>query len=140
MSKLENFLSNLEDFELASFYHFRFNSFLKYSKKIILNELKRRNIEELEVNKYLPVTNEKIEEDIIAEKICPKCYSNKFYSSNETESILIKFETYDYSEKYKTCLICLYSQEKINHDKKRKTLWNNLSAILFLKNKKIIKS
>jgi len=140
MSKVKNFISNLNDNELASFYHFRFNSFMKNSKKIILDELKSRNIKEYQIDKYLPKLNKKIEQDVSAEKICPKCYSNKFYISNEIESITIKFETTEYIENYKTCLICLHSQDKIDRKKEKDNSWNIFSLIKLLRGKKLIKN
>ena len=140
MSKLENFISNLDNTELASFYHFRFNSFMKNSKKIILNELKNRNMKEYQIEKYLPKLTEKIEREITDKKICPKCYSNKFYDSTEIEKITIEFETIEYSENYKTCLICLYSQEKIDKKKKKHNSWNIVSLMRILRGKKMIKN
>jgi len=140
MSKLQNFISNLDNTELASLYHFRFNSFMKNSKKIILNELKNRNIKEYQIEKYLPKLNKKIEREITEGKVCPKCYSNKFYDSNEIENITIKFETIEYLENYKTCLICLYSQDKIDKKKEKDRSWSVFSLIKLLRGKKLIKN
>ncbi|MDX1828621.1 MAG: hypothetical protein R3342_03650 [Lutibacter sp.] len=133
MSELKKFLHDLEDFELASFYHFRFNSFMKNSKEKILNELKSRNIKEYQIDKYLLKLNEKIELEIEEGKVCPKCYSDKFYNSTEIENITIQFETIRYSENYKTCLICLHSQDKIESQKEKNSIWNIFSVIKLLK-------
>ena len=130
MSKLELFVKEIEDYELASLYHYRFNSFMPYSKKIILNELKKRNIREDNINRYLISENAELKNKVSKREICPRCFSNEFYNSKEKESVTFQYETHEYEMDYKTCLVCLYSQDKIDHEKQKEKGSTNIFSFL----------
>ena len=136
MSKQKEFIEKLEDFELASFYKFRFQSFMDGSKRITLAELERRKINVDDIEKYLPAKNEIDKQKLESLEICPRCYSNELYIANEKESVTFKYATLDYNVDYKTCLVCLYSQDKEDHKKEKKGLWNIFSMLRFMINRK----
>lgn len=107
MSRLLNFLKTLTDFELAQFYKFRYNQFLPGSKDKILSELKERGMDINSLNSYRQNKRMKTES-----AQCPKCHSNKFYTASEVETIEFMRSTIEVDEYYKTCLVCLFSEEK----------------------------
>ncbi|NOQ91575.1 MAG: hypothetical protein GQ552_02540, partial [Flavobacteriaceae bacterium] len=111
MSKLKEFVEKLEDFELASFYKYRFSSFMDNSKKIILKEFRKRKMYESNLDEYLPNKEDIDKQKLESSEICPRCFSNEFYSASENESITYQYATIDYNMNYKTCLVCLYSQD-----------------------------
>ena len=130
MNKLELFVKEIEDYELASLYHYRFNSFMPYSKKIILNELRERNIRQDNINKYLKKENAELKDQVLKREICPRCFSNEFYNSEEKENVTFQYETHEYEKNYKTCLVCLYSQDKIDHKKEIRNGSSNIFSFL----------
>jgi len=110
MSKLASFLSELSDHELKAFYHFRYKQFMKGSQEKIDLEMQSRGI--------LPVDFEEVfrkarhftyEAD---PNVCPRCLSERFYTSHEVETITYHYATVELDVDYKTCLVCLYSQDK----------------------------
>ena len=106
MSKLQEFLDVLSDSELANFYLYRYEQFLKGSKDKIDAELSKRNISKENIEIY------RLENKVISEDKCPRCGSNKFYNSTEIETITYSYASVDLEVDYKTCLVCLYSEEK----------------------------
>lgn len=107
MSKLLNFLKTLTDFELAQFYKYRYNQFLPNSKDKIVSELKERDMNIMDLDSYKQkkhISNQKT--------LCPKCHSSKFYTASERETIEFVRSTIEVDEYYKTCLVCLFSEEK----------------------------
>lgn len=130
MSKLKLFIEKIDDYEIAALYHFRFNSFMPNSKKNILEELEKRNIRLDDINKYLKKETAELKNQIELRKICPRCYSNEFYNSQELEEITFQYETHEYTADYKTCLVCLYSQDKIDHEKEKNLGGTNIFSFL----------
>lgn len=110
MSKLTTFLSELSDHELKAFFHFRYKQFLKGSQEKIDVEMKKRGIipvdQEEHINKALHFTSKN------NPNVCPQCLSEKFYTAHEVESITYSYATIELNVDYRTCLICLYSQDK----------------------------
>lgn len=104
MSKLTNFLEELNDQELVSFYHFRYEQFIKHSKEKIDQEIDFRGLDRS--NLVLNV------EGNLQEDLCSRCGSSKFYTSNEIETITYSYASLDLNMNYKTCLVCLYCEEK----------------------------
>jgi hypothetical protein len=134
MSKLKLFIKKIDKYELASLYKYRFNSFMPNSKKMILDELALRNKREDNINSYLKKRTTELQVDIENGKICPQCLSNEFYNSAEIENITFQYETHEYTKNYKTCLVCLYSQDKIDHKTERNKGGSNIFSFLkFLK-------
>ena len=115
MSRLNNFLKTLTDFELAQFYNYRFHQFLPSSKQKIEAEFKERGLEIEKLDCYVK------KENIINKKAqCPRCHSNKFYTAKERETLEFARSTIEVDEYYKTCLVCLFSAEKPKNYKQHK--------------------
>lgn len=111
MSKLQDFLTQMNDHELASFYTYRYNEFMKTSKEKIEAEMAVRGMTPENLNDYYSIP-QNAKELIDQKEICPRCYSAKFYDSNELESINYSYASVEISVNYKTCLLCLHSPEK----------------------------
>ena len=71
MSKLDNFLKNLEDFELAAFYKYRFETFIPSTQENIIKCLKERNIEISTINSFIESTK-KQNRDNKNNRNCPR--------------------------------------------------------------------
>ena len=112
MSKLATFLSELSDRELAAFYHFRFTEFMKGSQEKILAELETRSMEIESISTYLK-RDELDTFRIMENNLCPRCMSSKFYTSHEVETMTYSYATVDLKVDYRTCLVCHYSQDKV---------------------------
>lgn len=136
MSKLKEFVEKLENFELASFYKYRFSSFMDNSKKIILKEFRKRKMFESNLEEYFLNKEDIDKQKLESSEICPRCFSNEFYNENENESVTYQYATVDYTMNYKTCLVCLYSQDKEDHKNKRSGIRNLFSFTNFLINRK----
>ncbi|HLV40749.1 MAG TPA: hypothetical protein VKY37_00590 [Brumimicrobium sp.] len=108
MSKLQTFLDELTDSELISFYNYRYEQFMELSKDKIDSELIKRGIQKEDFDQF--------KVDILSntEGRCPRCGSQKFYNSEEIETITYSIASLDLEVDYKTCLICLYSEDKEN--------------------------
>ena len=111
MSALTDFLLELTDHELAAFYHFRYEQFMQGSKDKILKELENRSIHVGSIPDYLE-RNDSDKHKIIENDLCPRCMSSKFYTSHEVETITYSYASVDLDVDYKTCLVCLFSEEK----------------------------
>lgn len=121
MSKLAAFLSELSDHELRAFHHFRFDQFMKGSKEKITLELENRQISfnnPDEFEKHLQLARE---EGIFTKRasLCPRCLSEKFYTSHEVETITYHYASVNLDVDYRTCLVCLYSQDKVDNETDR---------------------
>lgn len=106
MSKVQQFLDELTDNELLGFFHFRYSEFLQGSKDKIDAEIQKRR---LNVEAFDPSVARSDHSD---EKNCPRCGSSKFYNSTEIETITYSYASVDIKTDYKTCLVCLYCEEK----------------------------
>ncbi len=113
MSKLKEFLEQLEDYELANFYKYRYDSFMPSSMEMIDTEIGNRKMDLSNDTLYQP--DKIIEKN--SQNYCPRCLSSKFYLANELESTTFKYSTIEYTMDYKTCLVCLFSEEKNKHKK-----------------------
>ena len=107
MSKLQEFLSILSNHELARFYEYRYPEFLKGSKEKIDEELKRRAMDKNNLSPHINPHNHQENSTV-----CPQCYSSKFYTSTEIETVNYSYASVDLEVDYRTCLVCLYSEEK----------------------------
>ncbi|MBI9056029.1 MAG: hypothetical protein JEY96_19565 [Bacteroidales bacterium] len=127
MRRLQYFIDSLEDFELLAFYKYRFESFMKGSQEKILKELDKRDFS-LDSIDTLIVKNKKPESEI-KDEYCPRCYSKHFYLASEKDNITISYATVEINNRFKTCLVCLYSQEKAEFKKERRSIWNIFGAL-----------
>ncbi len=110
MSKLATFLSELSDHELKAFFHFRYTQFLKGSQEKIDAEMKKRGIIPVDQEEHIKKARQFAPKN--NPNVCPQCLSEKFYTAHEVESITYSYATIELNVEYRTCLICLYSQEK----------------------------
>jgi len=134
MSKLQDFIDSLEDFELGAFYKYRFESFMKGSQDKILKELEKRNISIDSIDSLID-KNSKLDSEV-ENKYCPRCYSKHFYLASEKDYITIKYETVEINNNFKTCLVCLYSQDKANYKKEKRKAWNIFGALRVISKRK----
>lgn len=118
MSRLHEFLKELSDLELAHFYRFRYKEFIPASREKILEEMKGRGMDENELDIYTGTIPPDAAEKIRRYEMCPRCYSEKFYNSRETEMIQFSFASVEHEVDYKTCLVCLYSDDKAKSESK----------------------
>ncbi len=123
MSKLESFLTELTDTELVNYYEYRYEQFMPASKKRITDELAKRNMKLDRLQSYVKLPDSYSEENIKKQKLCPQCFSEKFYNSKEMETGMDSSSD-EFEVDYKTCLVCLYSKEKDMVAKKRNSIWN----------------
>ncbi|MDX2361856.1 MAG: hypothetical protein QNK23_13690 [Crocinitomicaceae bacterium] len=112
MSKLQNFLEVLTDSELANFFTYRYHEFMPASKEKIDLEFKSRGMRLSKLEFYKEVPDNITPERILKLEFCPRCYSKKFYTSQEIETVSYSYASIDSKVDYKTCLVCLYCQDK----------------------------
>ena len=125
MSYIKDFISKLEDFELASFKKYRYHTLMENSRNLIDEEFKSRQLDPNNYEAYLPNEEDIEQQKLESEEICPQCYSNEFYMSSEVDQISFKGHSLDLKEDFKTCLVCLYSQDKKDTLKRRNRIgWN----------------
>lgn len=111
MSKIQEFLDELSNYELIKFYEYRYEQFLKPSKDKIDREFEKRDINKLDFEKYT------IEKGDVEQELCPRCASSKFYNATEIESLTYSYATVNLKVDYRTCLVCLFSEKsKQNND------------------------
>ena len=123
-----HFLDTLDEYELANFYFYKYNTFLEHSKKEIdkyffVKGISQDNIKALvEENKMLKHEN--------IEKRCPQCYSSK---KIKTQELLTTMSSYGALASYmynvrkmvnvEDCLICGYQFSNINRSSSKKDNW-----------------
>lgn len=118
MSKLQHFLEQLSDWELANFYNYRYGQFIKQSQQKIDAEIEKRGIDTGSVEMEY---NEKA-------LLCPRCFSDKYYDSTEMETITYHYATVDFEVDVRTCLVCLYSSRSEHANSKTE----HVSALGFI--------
>jgi len=127
MRKIEFFLAQLANFELANFYKYRFDSFMPSSQNSILAELKKRSIGLGEIEKYTAPPKKYVEN--INKELCPRCLSSKYYNATEKESVTFSYATVDYEYNAKTCIICSFSKDKIDNKRVKRSLFSVLNFL-----------
>ena len=122
--KLKDKLSELEDFELAFIYKYRYDSFLEKTKNLIIRELESRNLKENQINSLINSRLEESKKKPAEDKVirCPRCTTQKIFDyyievddtsdSNVINSYVGKGITRKI--KKKECIICGYSIPKKN--------------------------
>ena len=128
MKKIELFLAQLENFEVANFYKFKFDSFMPSSQSCILEELKTRKISLHEIEKYTTPPKTYLEA-IDKALVCPRCLSDKYYNAKEKDSATFSYVTVDYDYNAKTCLVCSYSKDKVDNKKVKRSLFSVLNFL-----------
>lgn len=88
---------------------------MKGSKEKILAELASRSMEIDSIESYLD-RKELDKYKIIEKQLCPRCMSSKFYTSNEIETVTYSYASVELKVDYRTCLVCLYSQDKVENE------------------------
>jgi hypothetical protein len=103
---LKEFLSNLNDKELAFFFKFRQNEFMPESQFKIQSEIKKRNLSDASISE-LTKEIEQINTDN-----CPKCGSTKFQEIIDTEIHTTNYGGYETEIVSRKCRICAYNAQK----------------------------
>lgn len=132
MSRFQEFIDSLEDFELLAFYKYRYDTFMEGSQQKIIAEVQKRGLHLDKVDDFIAKskgTDSEIRESIC----CPRCYSRKFFHSDEKDLISIKDYGFEVSNDFKTCLVCLYSQDKKDYEKEKKRAWTVFGRLKFIK-------
>ncbi len=110
MSRLQDFLNQLSDWELVNFRKYRYDQFIKNSQQRIDDEIQKRNLN-LEAVKF-DGNDEPLS--------CPRCLSSKYYDSTEVETITYSYASVDLEVDVRTCLVCLYSGKTQETNSKEK--------------------
>ena len=132
MSRLQEFIDTLEDFELIAFYKYRYDSFMEGSQQKIMAEIEKRGLHLDKIDEI--IGKSKGSDYEIQESICcPRCYSRKFFHSDETDLISIKEYGFEVNNDFKTCLVCLYSQDKKDYEKEKRHTWTVFGSLKFIK-------
>lgn len=118
MSKLQDFLDELTNRELASFYQHRYSQFMPNSQEKIDAEFTKREMNQSRLSDYT-LTKEEVSSLVASRQICPNCFSTKFYYSTEIETITYSYASVDMKVDYKTCLVYLHQEEKDSDDKNK---------------------
>ena len=122
MSVLENYIVDLEDFELLALYKYRYDTFMKNSQKKIVTEIHKRNLDLKHIDDYISKAKGR-DEELKNSVCCPRCYSRKFYLASEVDWKYSRYYSYKVTNDFKTCMVCLYSQDEKEYKKSRKKCW-----------------
>ena len=128
MSKLQEYIESLVNYELGALYKYRFDTFMKGSQEKILKELSKRKLSIDSIDKLIEENRKPIDE-IKDNKCCPRCFSRHFYLASEKDNITIRYSTIEINNRFKTCLVCLYSQEKAEYKREKRGIWNVFGSI-----------
>lgn len=95
MSRIENFLSELDDFELAYFVKFKLTTYMETTQLKIKAYLNKRNLNESKINKLILENPKSKLND--TKRRCPRCYTDKIRNdrvewTNTSEGIGLKDE------------------------------------------------
>ena len=75
MNKINNFLNELDDYELAFFAKFKLSTYMKVTQSKIKEYLVERNLNESKIERLIAENpKSKLEDNL---KRCPRCYSDK---------------------------------------------------------------
>ena len=75
MSKISDFLNELDDYELAFFAKFKLSTYMKVTQSKIKEYLVERNLNESKIERLITENpKSKLEDNL---KRCPRCYSDK---------------------------------------------------------------
>lgn len=126
MSRVKDFVETLEDFELLAFYKYRYDTFLRDSQVKIMAEIERRGLSLKDVDIYSVNAEKSVKAD--NDSYCPRCFSSKFYHANEMDWLRISsYYSIEVTNDFKTCLVCLYSQDKQEYKKDKQSFWYRLT-------------
>lgn len=134
MSKIADFLSNLNDIELSFLYKYKFNTYLAESQRLIEKELAKRSLDDIKVADYI-----KGVEFNSSNTGCPRCNSRNIVSQDVQFYNTNRYSGLDNKMRYtsiKDCAICgfnLYDgNEKPIGDR---NIWMLLKKVFFNKQK-----
>lgn len=109
MSKLEFFLNNLSDIELAFFFKYRYNEFLDNSKIKINNEIKARNLSNDDLTNLILTSKISKNNHSRNDLLCPRCNSNKIQSKKKKKLKTFKWISYEKTYYALSCKVCGHS-------------------------------
>ncbi len=122
MSSLQNYIRALEDFELLALYKYRYDTFMKRSRNKIMTEIKNRNLNLEQIDDYINKAKG-TDVELKNSDCCPRCYSRKSYQAKEKDWVHYRYLSYEITNNFKTCMICLYSQDKKVYKKGKRGGW-----------------
>ena len=113
MKELDNFISGLTDHEIAVFFAYRYEGFLKKSKLKIENEIKNRN---LSSEKLKSLSNIKLNKVLLKEtRCCPRCGSEKLFMETDYKEVPVsEFSSAEVATDSYRCRLCGYNPDKSN--------------------------
>lgn len=83
-----------------------------------MDEIQRRNLHIEDTDELIQKAKGSTDE-IQNSDCCPRCYSRKFYVANEKDWIHYQHYSHEINNRFKTCVVCLYSQDKNVYEKKK---------------------
>tara|TARA_B100000508_G_scaffold75230_1_gene58614 strand:- start:83344 stop:83748 length:405 start_codon:yes stop_codon:yes gene_type:complete len=131
MSKLQAFLDDMEDYELMALYEYRYDTFMKGSKRKIKDEIEKRKLDLDKPHDYIKNAKSQFTDEEINQSVCcPRCYSKKFYHKDEIDQIHTRHYSFEIENTFKTCMICFYSQDKAEYKKEKNNFWSRLKLLI----------
>ena len=112
-SRLEIFLTTLDDYELVNLFKYRFDGFLDNSKQKVLTELKARNIDKDDIDKIIQDNKDEYAKRLETADtyVCPRCYSTKSITEKE-EYPVVDLATFMIEKHHRQCQVCNYSADR----------------------------
>lgn len=120
-TSLTTFIEALEDWQLATFYKFRFDEFMPDSKEKISIELNKRNIRIKDID-YI-ISKYQIEPNPNSPNFCPRCKSNFFF----IDKAKITFKGAQWDNDILICQICGYKRDE-GHKSSWDWIWNKIKG------------
>ena len=123
---IQQFLDTLDEYELANFYFYKYDTFMEYSQKIIDEYFINKNISYDKIKKLTEESQQLSQSD--NKNHCPRCYSIKKVKTQELWHGTISYSgallTYATGERrmidIEDCLICGYQFSNLNRSSKNK--------------------
>ena len=94
MSKVDTFLKDLLDHELAYLFKYRFDTYMKFTQDKIRHEVSSRGLTSTDIELILKEKSDEDYHSITDDIICPNCKSTKFFTEEVSKTIL---EYHDYN-------------------------------------------
>ena len=125
MSRIKNFLKELDEYELAYFAKFKLQTFDPETQTEIKNYLLEKNLSEDKIEKRISTNPKKSSKRKIR---CKRCSSDKI----DSKKIEFKNDAHKIVKKDKfTCKVCGNNFEKSGTEKNKKSIWSNIADSIF---------
>ncbi len=106
--KFSSFVQDLTDHEFGIYVGYQYESFLPYAKEIVLKEVERRKLTEIQLNQF---THAKLDR---ANGVfyCERCGSNKFINDIDIEHTNGEYASAEIEITTKRCRLCNHNPSK----------------------------